>query len=188
MLCFLIGGLQNLTCDAFIMQNERQNGVTAGDPGLLGRVVLRFQSHYAGDTPLRPLLSCHSLSQAWWTEEMQHKVQGEDQGIPKWGLERGSPIPRLAPQLQHNTKALLPRLSLHIMPSLCNEERDHNALSRDVRWELNTQDCMGVPDACLTDAILSALRRDRIKHYNPNPSPCHIKQCDSFCAICLLSD
>lgn len=39
------------------------------------------------------------------------------------------------------------------MPSLAMQERNHNAL--------RTQDCLDVPDACLTDSILSALRRVR---------------------------
>lgn len=101
---------------------------------------------------------------------MQHKAQTEDQGIQKRFLEHGSPIPRLTLQLQHNPKPLLPVFLSTSHPAWTMQERDHNALSRDVRWDPRTQHCMGVLDACLTDAILSTLRRIRINHYNPDPS------------------
>lgn len=114
---------------------------------------------------------------------MQHKAQTEDQGIQKGFLEHGSPIPRLTPQLQHNPKPLLPVFLSTSHPAWTMQERDHNALSRDVRWDPRTQHCMGVLDACLTDAILS-----EELELQPRPFSCHIKQRDSSCVTCLLSD
>lgn len=99
----------------------RQNGVTVEE--ILASLGVLYSSFRAivPMTHLLNLLSCHNLPQAcnlsWWTEAMQHAAQAEDQGIQEGVLEHGPPILRLTPQLQHTSKALLPLIFLHFMPS-----------------------------------------------------------------------
>lgn len=168
------------------MQDERQNGVT------LQQILASLGGLCWGFRAIRPVAHLPNLccpATACPKHVTPHDGQRKCNTELKLKIKRGAWIMGLPFQDSLHSCSTTPRLCSHFFLSTswsawAMQERDHNALSRGVRWKLRKQDYLGIPDAYLTAVILSALGRARKNHYNPHLSSCHIKRCDSYCATC----